>query len=40
MQGSEFSAFTVNTSMKTESPLENRIHLRKWNFTENVIFHQ
>ncbi len=24
--------------MKTDAPLENRIHLRKWNSKENVIY--
>ncbi len=37
-QGPEFSAILVNTTMKTESPLENKIHLRKWNFNKKVIF--
>ncbi len=34
VQGPEFSANMVNTTVKTELPLENGIHLRKWNFTE------
>ncbi len=28
----------VNNTMKIESPLENGIHLRKWNFTESSFF--
>ncbi len=38
MQSPEFSAIMVNTTLKTEFTLENGIHLRKWNFTEKVIF--
>ncbi len=38
MQGHKFSAITVNTTAKMESPLGNVIQLRKLNFTEKVIF--
>ncbi len=39
LQGPQCFAITmVNTAVKMESSLENGIHLRKWNFTEEVIF--
>ncbi len=36
IQCTEFSVITVNTTAKTESPLENRVHLIKWNLTHMV----